>query len=277
MSEANKTQIDLWDGRVGEKWVAYQANLDAMLSHVTAELTLRAGNISDLRVLDIGCGTGETCIHWLEGGALVTGVDISSPMLALAQKRTNGKVTLIKADASTWLSDAPFDLAVSQFGVMFFDNPEAAFKNIANNIRKDGRLLFACWCPPSENSWATAPINAIRALLPEMPTTDPQAPGPFALADKTRLTKILEDASFTNINIEFFNFPVCMAREGGVEAAAHFATQVGPAGWALAEASDELRAKAIERIKAALKPYEKKGAVTLSGSAWIVEAVRAGL
>ena len=275
MSESNKTQIDLWDGRIGEKWVEHQANLDAMLSHVTAEMKLRAGNIANLRVLDIGCGTGETCIQWLEGGAIVTGVDISSPMLALAEKRTHGKATLIKADASTWVSDTPFDLAVSQFGVMFFDNPEAAFKNIAKNIRENGRLLFACWCPPSENPWATTPINSIRTLLPDMPAPDPQAPGPFALADQTRLHNILEHAGFANISIEFFNFPVCMAREGGVEAAAQFATQVGPAGWALADASDELRAKAIERIKAALKPYEKKGVVTLSGSAWIVEVMRA--
>lgn len=273
MSESNKTQIELWDGRVGEKWVAHQSSLDAMLSHVTTELVSRAGNISGLRLLDIGCGTGETCIHWLTGGANVTGVDISSPMLALAEKRTDSKATLIKADASTWASDTPFDLAVSQFGVMFFDDPKTAFKNIATNIRTGGRLLFACWCPPSENPWATTPINSIRDLLPDMPTPDPHAPGPFALADATRLQHVLEEAGFTNINIEFFNFPVRMALEGGVTAAAHFATQVGPAGWALAEASDELRTKAIERIKTALAPYEKNGAVTLTGSAWIVEAI----
>lgn len=274
MNEANKTQIELWDGRVGEKWVAHQTNLDAMLSHVTAELVKRAGNVNGLRVLDIGCGTGETCIQWLAGGAHVTGVDISSPMLALAQKRTHEKATFINADASIWKSETPFDLAVSQFGVMFFDNPESAFKNIAQNIRTGGRFLFACWRAPSENPWATTPINSIRDLLPEMPAADPLAPGPFALADKARLQNILESAGFTNILIESFHFPVCMAREGGVKAAAHFATQVGPAGWALAEASDALRATAIEHIKSALTPFEKNGAVTLSGTTWIVEMVR---
>ena len=64
---------------------------------------------------------------WLEGGAEVTGVDVSGPMLAVAAKRTHGRATLIQADASVWNGDAPFDLAVSQFGLMFFADPDAAF------------------------------------------------------------------------------------------------------------------------------------------------------
>lgn len=275
MTGSNQAQIDLWNGRVGEKWAAMQASLDAMLSHVTAELKARAGAVSGQRVLDIGCGTGETCMMWLDGGAEVTGVDVSAPMLAVAAARTGGKATLVEADASVWMGAAPFDLAVSQFGLMFFDDPDAAFATIAANVRPGGRLLFTCWRAAAENQWVSTPMDAIRDLLPEGPPPVPHAPGPFALANRDRLGGILERAGFGEVAINPFDFPVCLA-EGGVEAAVHFAMQVGPSGAALAESSHEARAVAAERLKAALAPHDRDGLVTLGGAIWLVEAVRSG-
>lgn len=276
MSDANKVQIDLWDGRVGEKWAAMQINLDAMLSVATAQLKTRAKSVSGLRVLDIGCGTGQTCVNWLEGGAEVTGVDVSAPMLAVAAERTHGKAKLIQADASVWKGDAPFDLAVSQFGVMFFSDPNAAFANIAANIRPGGRLLFACWRAPVVNPWATLPVDSVRDLLPEAAPPLPNAPGPFALADKDRLAGIVAGAGFVNIAIDPFDFPVCLATEGGARAAARFALQIGPAAWALTGASDAILSEATKRLEAAFAPHDSHGIVTLAGAIWFVEAVREG-
>jgi ubiquinone/menaquinone biosynthesis C-methylase UbiE len=122
-----------------------QVSLDAMLSHAAAELKARAGSVLGQRVLDVGCGAGETCVIWL----------------ASAAHRTGGKVTLVKADAAVWIGDAPFDLAVSQFGLMFFADPDAAFATIAANVRPGGRLLFTCWRTAAENQWVTTPIAAI--------------------------------------------------------------------------------------------------------------------
>lgn len=276
MSESNQAQIDLWDGRVGEKWAAMQVSLDAMLAPATAELQVRAGPVAGQRVLDIGCGTGETCTIWLDGGAQVTGVDVSAAMLAVAADRTGGKATLVQADASAWLGDAPFDLAVSRFGLMFFADPAAAFATIAANVRPGGRLLFACWRAQAENQWVTTPMNAVRDLLPEGPPPVPHAPGPFALADRDRLRGILERAGFAEVAISPFDFPVCLASAGGVAAAVSFAMQIGPTGAALAEAGKEVRAAAAERLKAALAPHDRDGLVTLGGAIWLVEAVRAG-
>jgi len=227
-------------------------------------------------VLDIGCGTGETCTIWLGGGAEVTGVDVSAAMLAVAADRTDGKATLVQADASVWLSDAPFDLAVSQFGLMFFDAPDVAFATIAANVRPGGRLLFTCWRAAAENQWVTTPMGAIRDLLPASPPPVPHAPGPFALADRDRLVGILERAGFADVAINPFEFPVCFASEGGVEAAVRLAMQIGPSGSALAEASTEVRAVAAERLTVAFAPHDRDGLVTLGGAIWLVEAVRAG-
>ena len=274
MSGSNKAQIDLWDGRVGEKWAALQVSLDAMLANCTAELKARAGSVSALRMLDVGCGTGETCTIWLDGGAEVTGVDVSAAMLAVAARRTGGKATLVQADASVWMGDAPFDLAVSQFGLMFFSDPDAAFATIAANIRPGGRLLFTCWRAAAENQWVSTPMAAIQDLLPEAPPPVPHAPGPFALADRDRLGGILKRAGFTDVAIEPFDFPARLASDGGVEAAVRFAMQIGPTGSALADASKEVRAAVAERLRAALAPHDRDGLVTLGGAIWLVEAVR---
>src|SRR5271167_3671372 len=136
-----------------------------MLSYARAELKARAGSVRGQRLLDIGCGAGETCVIWLDGGAAVTGVDVSGPLLAVAADRTNGKVTLVKADAAVWIGDAPFDLAVSQFGLMLFADPDAAFATIAADVRPGGRLLFTCWRTVAENQWVAKPMAAIRDLL----------------------------------------------------------------------------------------------------------------
>ena len=113
-------------------------------------------------MLDIGCGTGETCTIWL-----------------------------VQADASVWADDAPFNLAVSQFGLMLFSDPDTAFAKIAGNVRPGGRFLLACWRSAAENQWVSTPMEAIRDLLPAAPVPVPHAPGPFALADKDRLRGIL--------------------------------------------------------------------------------------
>ncbi len=273
-SALNDTQIQYWNGRAGSKWVAEQANLDAMLAGVTVELRARAGSVAGERVLDIGCGTGETCGLWLAGGATVTGVDVSAPMLALAAKRTGGKVTLVEADASVWKAKEPFDRAFSRFGVMFFEAPQPAFQSIASNLRPGGRLLFACWRAPSENPWATTPLDAIRDLLPESPPPVPNAPGPFAFASGERVKGILEGAGFEGVQLHPFDFEVCLATTGGLDAAVAFVLQIGPAAAALAEVEDAVRAKAKERLYAALAPHVTGDRVALRGATWIVEGVR---
>jgi SAM-dependent methyltransferase len=276
MTEQNQPQIDLWNGRVGEKWAALQPSLDAMLAAVTAALRAQVGPVRGLRVLDVGCGAGTTCLGWLADGAEVTGVDVSGPMLAVAASRTAGRARLLEADAADWRDDAPYDLVVSQFGVMFFADPAAAFANLAANLRPGGRLVFACWREPAANDWATVPVGAIRDLLPPAPPADPHAPGPFALADRERLAGVLAQAGLAEVTISSAEVPICLAAEGGLAAAVRFALQIGPAASALAEADNAVRAAAAARIEAALSPFERDGRVELRGATWLVAARRPG-
>ena len=278
MSAAKQTQIDLWDGPVGEKWAALHVALDEMLAPVSAELAERAGPITGLRLLDIGCGNGKTCTSWLAGGAEVTGVDVSEAMLAVAQRRTEGKAKLVHADASTWRSETPFDFVVSQFGLMFFDDTNAAFTNIAANVRPGGRFLFTCWRSVAENQWVTLPMSVVADLIAS-PTASIAAsavppPGPFALADRDRLVGIVERAGFTDINITPFDFSVCLATKGGANAAARFSTKIGPAAAAIAELGEPAKQIARERLTAAYTPFTRDGRVEVGGGIWIAEATR---
>lgn len=274
MTTANQTQIELWNGRVGAKWAALQVRMDAMLAPATAELVKRAGSVAGKRVLDIGCGNGVTCAEWIKGGADVTGVDVSEAMLAVAAARTKSRAKLILADASVWRGETPFDLAVSQFGVMFFAEPDVAFANIAANIRPGGRLLFVCWRSLAENQWTSVPLGAIRDLLPPAVPLEPAAPppGPFAFGERERVAAILRRAGFVDIQIHPMDIPVCFATEGGIDAAMQLSSQIGPSAYALAELDAEAKAVGAARIREALAPFEKNGRVDLGGAIWVVSA-----
>ncbi len=275
MTGPNQAQLDYWNGRAGEKWAALQRRLDRMLSKATTTLQAKAGDLTDQRVLDVGCGTGETCTLWLQAGAHVTGVDLSAPMLAVAADRTGGRATLIQADASTWTGDAPFDLVVSRLGVMFFADPDEAFANLTRNLRPGGRLLFVCWRAFDDNPWVHIPFDAVRDLAPAATPPVPHAPGPFGLADEVRLAGILARAGFVDVTIEALDFPVCLADVGGAVEAAGLVTQIGPSGGALADATPEVRTTATERLtRTTLGPYERDGVVALEGALWLVQAVR---
>ena len=269
---SNEEQIEYWNENAGLKWAEHQTALDAMLAPATSALIEAAAIQRGERVLDIGCGTGETSLIAVEAGAQVTGVDISEPMLELARSRADGRAEMLIADASQYQADTVFDLAMSRFGVMFFEDPVAAFANIRKNLKPDGRMAFACWQTPKVNDWVMVPMKAIKPLMPEAPETDPHAPGPFAFADPERLDGILREAGFSNIEIAPHGIDVCLTQSGGVDGAVDFSSQIGPASRALGEVEEALRPKLLAALKEALAPHDRAGRVTLPGGIWIVKA-----
>jgi SAM-dependent methyltransferase len=159
-------------------------------------------------VLDIGAGGGKTTLAAaaaaLPGGKAV-GADISEGMVRLAQGRAteakskNATFTVADVQADK-ISGGPFDVAISQFGVMFFSQPMVAFANIRGHLKKGGRLAFACWQPMDRNTWFTG--SAIGPFVPPPPPPAPGASptGPFAFGDPRHVRRILAEAGFSDVS-----------------------------------------------------------------------------
>jgi SAM-dependent methyltransferase len=220
----NADQIKYWNAEAGTKWSDFNPQLDRMLAPLSAVVIDRAAPVAGEQVLDIGCGCGDTSMalaRRVAPGGAVTGVDISTPMLNVARQRAADDdlpVTLFNADAETHgLTLESFDLAFSRFGVMFFNNPQAAFTNIGGALKSGGRLTFVCWRALSHNPWALIPFEAVSSVVPPPEPTDPHSPGPFAFADDARVKGILTAAGFTDVAVDGYE-SIMKNGEGGLDA-----------------------------------------------------------
>ena len=230
------------------------------------------------RILDIGCGGGETTRELALATApdgTVVGIDRSVAVLAFARRAAEGfgRVRFIQADAETYpFEPASFDAAFSRFGVMFFADPLTAFINIRRSLTPDGRLAFVCWRALEENQLDLLPLAAASPHLPPQPADDPDAPGPFAFADADRLRKILENAGFGAIEIAAHDERV---GSGDLESMLAVCSRVGALGKILRE-NPELRRAALPAVRAALAAHDGLDGVRLNAATWVV-AARAGL
>lgn len=275
MVSSNQEQIDYWNGEAGSTWVASQERLDRLLAPISEALIERARVTADDRVIDIGCGCGETSLQLARRGATVWGIDISEPMLAHARSRAAGmeRVHFTQADAATSPFTPDHSLLFSRFGVMFFADPVAAFRNLYGALRPDGRLCFACWQTPKENPWMAIAGRAVQPFLaePEQPP-DLMAPGPFAFADPDYVQNILEQAGFHAIELESIRPTLHVG--ANLDEAIDFQGRVGPVARAIAELEGEQRQQALDAARAALAPHVTEQGLNLGAAAWLVSAKR---
>lgn len=267
-----------WEASEGEHWASNADRYTRMLGGFGDIVATAAAYRSGERVLDVGCGNGDLALaaaRAVDESGSVHGVDLSPAMLAVASARATanglGNVSFEAADAGNFEPKvAGFDVVVSRFGVMFFDDPTAAFTHIRSLMAPGGRLAFVCWQDLFANDWMIVPGAAVAEVLPLPAGDDPTAPGAFAFADPDRIIGILSAAGFTDP----FTAPATAQLWMGDDAAeaVHFMRTTGLGRAVFADASAELEEEAVARATASLIPYESPSGVLIGGAAWLVTA-----
>lgn len=280
-SGPNAEQIRYWNDIMGPQWAAVDDILSAQIRPLGLAALKRLDPQSGERVIDIGCGCGETTAEIARRvglGGRVVGVDISEPLGVKARKVTaefpNVEIRIADAQTSALESEA-FDALFSRFGVMFFADPVAAFANLRSSLRVGGRISFVCWREISENLWMTIPAMAVMQHIP-VKRPDPNAPGPFAFADIDRLHKILESAGFQNVQHEALSESLFVAGGEPLDGAVELLMRIGPTGAALREANPGADVVTAIRasIREAISPFETPEGVRMPSAAWVVTAQR---
>jgi SAM-dependent methyltransferase len=273
MMAANEEQVRLWNGTSAQAWVEAQPVLDRMFKPLTDVLIAELPQRWAGQVLDIGCGTGDTTLaiaRVLGPGSRCVGVDISEPLIAAARDRAAHEgiaANYIRADAQTYgFEPASFDALVSRFGVMFFDDPLAAFANLRRAARRQAILRLIAWRGPAENPFMTTAERAAAPLLPDIPARQPDAPGQFAFADRERVGSLLEKGGWTDIDIQPVDVTCTLAEKELVRYIARF----GPLGRALPGTDEDTRARIVETVRAAFDPYVHGAEVSFTAACWMV-------
>jgi SAM-dependent methyltransferase len=233
-NDVNADQREFWSGDPGQVWVREQARIDAMHEEAAALLLEAAAPQPGEVIHDIGCGAGTTTLRLARRvgpGGIATGYDISAPLTraaeAAAQAEGVANARFVLADAQTHpFPPAAAQAVVSRFGVMFFADPVAAFRNMARALAPGGRFVFVCWAGPSENPWFSLPMQVARDVLGGIEASDPHAPGPMAFADTGRVTALLQAAGLQGI--EPRKVAITLRPPGGLEGVMSLVQHLGP-------------------------------------------------
>ena len=267
-----------WQGRVGRKWAEEWRRTDRSFAGLTDRLLGRASARPITRALDVGCGAGEVSLALGRGHAAaeVIGVDVSGELVEIARRRAEhlSNVSFEVGDAAHWRREgfAP-DLIVSRHGVMFFNDPPAAFGHLCRTAAPNARLVFSCFRDIAENPWA----GRVASLLPEgaIQPAHPHAPGPFAFADRDRVEAILSEGGWSEISFEKVDFAyVAGAGDDPVSDAVSYFLSIGPAARAAVDLDEDARSAFIGRLRRYLSGNSEGAIVALPGAAWIVSARR---
>ncbi len=273
---SNAEQLGAWDGDEGAYWAAHADYFDRSVAEYHRRLLAAAAIMETERVLDIGCGTGQTTRDAARaasaGSAL--GVDLSTKMLDYAHQRSVAEgvtnASFLHADAQIHPFDAEsFDVAISRTGAMFFGDSRAAFTNIGRSLAPHGRLLMVAWQGLAANEWIRE-IAAALAAGRERPAPPPDAPGPFALSDPDRVRTVLSSAGFTDIDLTAAEAGMWFGTD--IEDTHQFV--IGLVGWMLEGLDEPGRRRALDDLRATIAAHATPEGVVFGSAAWIIRAAR---
>src|SRR5579862_64232 len=270
----NLEQLRAWDGDEGAFWAAHAEAFDRAVAAYHPSFMESAAIRATDRVLDIGCGNGQTTRDAAQAASAGTahGVDLSSPMLVnarrLAASEGPANVTFQQADAQIHrFAPESFDVAISRMGVIFFSDLAAGLANINRALRPAGRLVLLTWQPVERQEWLPALAGALAAGR-DLSAPPAGAPGPFSLSDPEQVRTILQHAGFQYV--EFAGLEEPMYFGASPEDAYEFV--LGLLGWMLNGLDEGRRERALQALWATLRAHHGPAGVTFGSATWRVTA-----
>ena len=273
--------VDFWNEILAPKFTKYRHVLVGGLTHHSAKifpsLEVRAGD----RVVDVGCGFGDTAIALAKRAGpsgSVLGIDCCEAFLEIARGDAAAagvdNVEFVEADVQLYPFAGDFDFCFSRFGTQFFDNPVAGLKSMRRALRPGGTMTMIVWRAIEDNPWFGVAKEIVLRFLPP-PGDDARTcgPGPFSMANQDMVTKQLEIAGYSDIAFERVDAPLMVGNSP--DDAAGFQLAIGPAGEVFREAGEEAESKRAEitaALQAELSKYETDEGIVLPSSSWVVTA-----
>jgi ubiquinone/menaquinone biosynthesis C-methylase UbiE len=278
--------VDFWNDVLAPKFIRFKHVLvDGLTRHSEAifpSLPVREGD----KVLDVGCGFGDTAIKLAERvgpTGKVVGLDCCRIFLDYgrrdAESRGLGNVSFVEGDALLEHFEPEYDFVFARFGTMFFSNPVGGLRNMRTALKPGGIMTHIVWRTSADNPWLSMAKDVVLKFLPP-PGEDARTcgPGPFSMTDQPMVTKMMEIAGYENITFKRVDAPVLIGRT--VEDAIDFQLAIGPAGEVFREAGAEAEAKRPE-IEAALAKAinaQKREAdgIIMDSSSWVISGRNPG-
>jgi SAM-dependent methyltransferase len=276
----NSEMVQLWNSPESDAWVVTPERYDAMLEHLGRLALDAAGLRAGEAVLDVGCGSGQLTMQAAEivgATGRVVGADVSGPLIRRARQRAGdtANVSFVEADVQVHdFADETYDALVSRFGVMFFDDPVAAFSNLRSATAADGRLAFVAWQAAPLNEWVMTPVGALVPHLgmPELPP--PGAPGPFSFADADHVRSVLSTAGWSDVQVEGVETTLLVGGPGSADDVVDFYQRDLFGRLMLAKATPEQQAAALTDLRQAVSAAMTEEGLRQRAAVWVVTARR---
>lgn len=278
----NAEATEAWSGPLFDLFVKYRELTTAGLgAHGEKAMQANPPRSGD-RVLDVGCGFGDTTqrlaeLVGAEGSAL--GVDVSEPFIDAARKEAEqggvANVDFRVADVQTLELPQEFDYAFSRMGIMFFANPVAALRNVRKALLPGGRFCAVVWRRKLDNEWVHRAEQVVEEYLehPEESDEPTCGPGPFSMANADTVTEQMTIAGFEEIAVQRCDLPLKIGND--LEQAVEFNMALGPAGEVIrlwGDRVDEIRPEIAARLRETLADLEGPDGVVAAASTWIITA-----
>ena len=284
----NDIVVEAWNTVLFDKFVRFKHLLIAGLAGHSDELLSRGRYRSGDRVLDVGCGFGDSTIRIAqlvgpEGQAV--GVDCAENFIQASEQDAAAagvrNAEFFAADVQGDDLRGPYDHAFARFGTMFFMSPGAALRNIRRALKPDGSFAQIVWRKREDNPWLHDAELRVREIVPVVSHEETNqvhcGPGPFSMSGPDMVSSMMKSAGFSGVTFERFDADICIGRN--LEDAVEFAMALGPAGEIIRLAGAEgerLKLQVVSALRETLSRYERQDGIWAPSSTWFITAQNQG-